>query len=1270
MIYRLITYRSWLLGIVSWCALSFCGNWAFAQITPDSTLPNNSSVQQQDSTFNITGGTTAGSNLFHSFSEFSVPNGTTASFNNAPEVQNIITRVTGNSVSNIDGTIRALQTANVFLLNPNGVILGPNARLDVGGSFVTTTASEISFGEQGFFSASNPNNPALLTVNPSALWFNQVPAAPIQYNGTAAPLEPPSSEPPPLRVRDGQSLLLVGGDITINNGRLNAFGGRVELGGLAQPGTVNLNVDGNNLSLNFPTDIERASVSLDSGSILDVGSGNITINAQHLNILEGSQLQTSVNSGLETLNNQGGDITLNATRTIRIDGQSSLIQSFVLPNATATGGNINITTESLEVTNGARLSSLTLGQGSSGNVNINARDRVLFEGSASNGDPSGIFSLALQSSSGNGGDINIKAGSFSLTNGAFVFAVTNGDGDAAAVTIDADNIVTLNGSNIFNTVQQNGQGNAGGINIKASSVTLANGTNLFTDTNGMGNGSNVAIDASDGVSFNGSNLFSRVLENGTGNAGSISIKASSVTLANGANFFTDTNGIGNGGNITIDAGDAVSFDGSNLFSRVLENGTGNAGSINIKASSVTLGNGVNFFTDTNGIGNGGNITIDAGDAVSFDGSNLFSRVLENGNGNAGSISIKASSISLANGANFFTDTNGIGNGGDITIDAGDTVSLNGSSIFSRVLENGNGNAGSVNVKTGFFSATNRAGIFTETNGKGNAGNVIIDSRNTISFDGQGSGIFKGVNLKGEGNSGEIRLIADSLFLTGGAILNTSTQGQGNGGDVIIQASNRVLFDRSFLFNTVNPEAKGNGGDISITSDDVSLTNGTIITFSTGGEGDAGDAIITTRSLSLTGGSLLTASTTTQNAGNIRINATESVTVSGSNPTNGRSTEISSDTLDTATGISGNIIIETNAFRVSDGAIINVRTTSNGAGGSINIKSQTFEATNGGQLITTTAGNGNAGKITVNASDSVSVNGIDATTSERINRFLNEPTGGLLANVGGASGFFVLSSGSGRAGDIEVTSPSIHLDNTGTFSAESASGDGGNINLGVGDLLLLRRGSQISATAGTAQQGGNGGNINIQAPNGFIVAVPNENSDISANAFTGSGGRVEIDAQGIFGITSRNSPSFLSDITASSQLGIPGIVQINTPVTDFSLGLVELPITLADASSIDTSCAAFANVEESRFIATGRGGLPPNPYQSLDSDVVWSDTRLPTLLLQPRHSEPRAVKPKSQGNELKMRPATGWVFNKKGEVTLISHASKTTQESTPTTCLTL
>jgi filamentous hemagglutinin family protein len=138
---------------------------ALAEIIPDVTLPENSRINRQGDVRVINGGTQQGTNLFHSFEEFSIPVGATARFNNNVAIKNIFARVTGGSRSEINGNISAQGSANLFLLNPNGILFGRDASLNIGGSFLATTGENIDFGNGTQFSAVDPQPVPLLTVN-------------------------------------------------------------------------------------------------------------------------------------------------------------------------------------------------------------------------------------------------------------------------------------------------------------------------------------------------------------------------------------------------------------------------------------------------------------------------------------------------------------------------------------------------------------------------------------------------------------------------------------------------------------------------------------------------------------------------------------------------------------------------------------------------------------------------------------------------------------------------------------------------------------------------------------------------------------------------------------------------------------------------------------------------------------------------------------------------------------------------------------------------
>ncbi|MDF5729472.1 MAG: filamentous hemagglutinin N-terminal domain-containing protein [Rhizonema sp. PD38] len=1418
-----------LLGIVLGGACVLGASCATAQITPDRTLPTNSNITINGSVFNITGGTQAGRNLFHSFQQFSVPTGGTAAFNNATDIQNIFGRVTGGVVSNIDGLIRANGTANLFLINPNGIVFGPNASLNVGGSFVGTTANAIQFGNLGFFSATNPEAPSpLLIINPSALLFNQFAAAPIQNNSTApAQTDPAGFRAYGLRVPDGKSLLLVGGNINMDGGQLNAYGGRVELGGLAARGFVGLNIDGDKLSLDFPASSQRADISLNNGAAAYVEAGDggeIAVNARNLEVTKGSVLSAGIGLGLGNAGAKAGDITLNATGDIKIDGNVNRIDIInnVRRQGIGNGGSIIISSNSFFLTNGAQLDASTFGQGSAGNVIINATKSVSLDGR------SAIFSTIGNVSDtpeqrnaikGNGGDIQITSPQFSLTNGSQLSASTFGQGNTGNVIINATKSVSLDAkSAIFSTVgnvsdtpeQRNAiKGNGGDIQITSPLLSLTNGAQSVASTFGQGNAGNVIINATKSVSLDGrSNIFSNVgnVSDSTekrnaikGNGGDIQITTPQFSLTNGSQLSASTFGQSNAGNITVNALDAVSLAGNaGILSTVEVGGVGKGGNININAATLSLIDGARLAASTFGQGDAGNVTVNALDAVSLANAEIFSRVEAGGVGKGGNININAATLSLIDGAQLQTATRGAtdtqpagrGNAGDIIVNARDRVFLSkGAQIFDGIQQEGVGIGGTIRINTGSLSISERSAIRTAsgqqkagdiiinardqvsldndseilsvadrgdggnisintrllsivggaqlstyTFGPSKAGDILIDARDHVSFEGgssRASGAVSEVGMGakgqggniaissgslvvdhaeilahtfGEGNAGnviinardqvalsniafitdlieksgnakggDIRINTGTLKVTNVGRLQAATLGKGNAGNIVINARDSVEFAGSSdngqlssrVFTQVQPGAVGNSGNVEITTGSLFLRDGANLSASTNGNGNAGNVIInarnsitfdrsnassglasssavgqggnvliTTGSLELLNGSQIDASTLGNgNAGNVAIVATQPINVTGTGD-NGRSSAIFSTTGDNptipgtgrtivGTGKGGNITITAPALSVNEGAVIDARTFNDQQGGNINLTLGTLQLLNGGQIFTTSESSGSAGTLTINANQGVTIAGKDVTYASRLRQFPNR-----IVQISPYSSLSVRSTAMGTAGNIILNTPRLKLDNQGIINAESNAVDGGNITLNT-DLLLLRRNSTISATAGLDSKAGNGGNITINARNGFIVALPEENSDITANAFTGTGGRVQINTQRLFGIQSRFQLTPFSDITASSERGVAGTVQIRTPDIDPNRGLITLPtVTEVAPRLVSSSCAAFTDSGGSKFTVTGRSGLPPSPDEPLTSDVVWTDTRLPVTTAQHQHKT-HVDKPKPQ-----------------------------------------
>lgn len=321
------------------------------------------------------------------------------------------------------------------------------------------------------------------------------------------------------------------------------------------------------------------------------------------------------------------------------------------------------------------------------------------------------------------------------------------------------------------------------------------------------------------------------------------------------------------------------------------------------------------------------------------------------------------------------------------------------------------------------------------------------------------------------------------------------------------------------------------------------------------------------------------------------------------------------------------LIATESIELDDGTVLINATVNLGEAGNIVIESPKFRLDNNSMIVANSTGvgdpdnpsqvpGGKSGSVIINAPELVEINHgslIDATS--------------ILTTEGG---------------NIEIQSNSITLDNQSTITTNSELGNGGNISLNAANLLTLRRGSKISTNSG-----GSGGNIDIKAR--FILASPSEDSNITANALLGTGGNINIEALGIVGIEKRDKGSPLtSDITASSERGVAGIVNINNTEIEPKQNVQELPDEPLDvAQLIDQSLCSVGKGSE--LTITGRGGLPNSSQQALQENNLWEDWRI--VEKTPKNTQVTPPSTLETQTQTTPREFQGWTVNARGNVVL-------------------
>jgi len=608
-IYGIGMYNQFCSGILSLLAscsvvLSFVRP-CLTQVIPDTTLPIASKVDVSENTLIITNGTQRGGNLFHSFQDFSLQSGQTAQFKNASGVANIITRITGGKISDIDGTIEVRGTANLFFLNPNGVVFGKNAQLNLGGSFIATTASSIEFADKTQFGVTTATPPTLTISTPTGLQFGNQ-AQTIVNRSVFGKILGVTNSTVGLESPPNQTIALVGGDVQIEGGHISALAGRIEIASVGENSLVSLISLGQGWQLGYENVLSYRDITISEDAQVEASGkdGTIHLQGRKIDLNSGGQL-VNINVGGEST----GLITLNGSESVHLVGEGSEqltsgVLTSVQPRLTGDSGDLIINTPQLVLENGGSLDVGTLGNGQGGDLIVNASESVSIIGVGQSA-PSYISSSAVGDESnpitGSGGKLIINTQRLTVADGGLIVAV-------AASTKGQGGTIVINASE---SVHVFGQGKSR-VGLLPSQIITSSGFASFGSPGGTAEAGDVEINTPQ-LTVENLALISAGSFKSQSAAGNLRIQANTIVLDHGGKLTTESTSV-TGGNIIINATDSVSLYNNGLITAEAmgAGGSGDGGNINLTTPFIFAVPNQNSDIKANaGEGNGGNVTINA-----------------------------------------------------------------------------------------------------------------------------------------------------------------------------------------------------------------------------------------------------------------------------------------------------------------------------------------------------------------------------------------------------------------------------------------------------------------------------------------------------------------------------------------------------------------------------------------------------------------------------------------------------------------------------------
>ena len=1127
--------------------------------------------------------------LFHSFAELSVNPGDAASFTGPDAIDQVFARVTGGNASQIDGLLRSeIPSADLWLLNPQGVLFGPGAQLDIDGSFHATTADELRFGPGQVFEArAGGALPTLVVAPPAAFGYLRDDPAGIVVEGV-------------LEVDPGKTLSLVGGPLLLDGARLEAPGGRVNLVSAGSAGTVGLAaldapepLDTSSLAAMAPLEVvggSRIDVSGTSPGTVLIRSGKLVVSGPGTEIL-------AINEGTGP---EGGRISIVATGPAEIS-DGAIVE--VGTQSDGRGGDLDLVAPSLLIDRGRVASTVlpgaaghggTLDLDVAGTLTIQNWEPLAWARVRDGSEPRPVGLSVGTFGSGHGGEIVIHADTVILTNYGGLFAssvggdvfevpvdIATGDGGTIHVTA---NVLTLDRGGWIRAASLDGsEGDAGDVQLRLATLqmdgSLSEAERENTPFTTRSNATPLVLS---------SRIVATAIYGSQGDAGPLSIVAGeSVTVSNGAQITVFTLSTGNAGTVLVDT-DSLTLDGGSINAQGFgADAAGHAGSIRIVADSVELGvaqeSSINGGSYNGSAGSGGTVEIDAGRLRVGPFGNINSALnSDSGGEHAGTVVIRAGSLTIDGGfISAAAEDTSTGDAGMVDLEVG-TLRIDGGYITTNTSSGGR--TGSIRIV-----ATESVFVSNEGGARTSLTDILAGESELVGGIYSGSGVPPEQVLSpalGTGPEGSIRIEAPAITVTEGAIVGTPSLGPQDAGDIVLRGERITISDGGLVNSAAvfagaggkidlaatqsitvagrnrHGDAAGVGsataglgaaGSVSLRApliridDHGAIGTGSIpISLEEIGAlpsgGAAGGILVEAGRLFVTGGAQIDSSSLTQGAaGDIRIRATESISISGAD------------------------------------SRIATRAGGAGAGGNISLTAPEISITEGGEISAESApglGDVAASLEFLSAEDLISPPA-EATGEGGSIRL---ETDSLELRQGSIT---ALSTGSANAGSIEIVGAQRLALTDSAITTEATQGSGGNIAVETSELLHLVR-SAITASVTS----GSGGNITLGNPQLILLE---EDSRIIAQAVEGSGGNILLGADVLI-----VSPDSL--ISASSELGVEGTVEIRAPDTDLSSELVSLPSTFLDAVGLmKERCAARQGGERAgSFVWTGRSGAPGSP----------------------------------------------------------------------------